>query len=208
MACYLYSSFCSSTREIQPRELGGNRPDAEKVEQMAHSHEPNTDVLQLQLGYNAVLPTPSVESDRTALEKCGVVFGATIPGLPAFTFVNLPAGWTLVPGVLPGHIHGLLDGQGRIRARVEIRSDIKPTQRYDLSVMASHHRKETWYEVRDVNGEGTFGEKIFTTGAHSYTGRNDGEDARVKQDLARGEAEAWLDEHRPNWRDPAKSWDE
>lgn len=173
----------------------------EKAKRMANARE--KEELQ-RLSVDGVMPIPEDAETRAQLGACGVVFEEAVPGLASFAYVTFNKGWEL-RSTGEGQNQVLLDDQGRTRVVIELDTHVRYEQRYLISYwpFASLKAKGIACKVHDWNQE-----EIFVTRIHTFKGASTGRDAENKRKLALAEAEAWLDEHRPNWRNSAKSWED
>lgn len=159
---------------------------------------------QAQLVRSEVLPKEIRPADRAALEAGGVVFGDPVEGDDLFVHAKLPPGWSKVA---TDHAmwSKLVDDKGRERAGIfykaafyDRKAHLRCTTRYaidraypkdpcDLAQIRAF--------VKDSDGTVLFDAGWSTRAPGSF------------EDPAEVACEAWLDEHRPGWRDPSKHWD-
>ena len=150
------------------------------------------------------------------LEKAGFRFmGVATFHLPLFQRIQLPFGWKKEPTSHPW-LTMLLDGQNRERARIVYKAAD------NLAVMSLVPRfgiRERGYSVdeklgtqgpitRVVTDGGTVGKSgkaIYLTEAIP-TSDTKSDRFRAYQSAGK-EAEAWLNENYPDWRDPFAYWD-
>ncbi len=151
------------------------------------------------------LPTNIKPEMKVALEKFGVKFGETVKGDALFQHVDLPEGWKKVS---TDHQtwSKLVDEKGRERAQIFYKAAF-----YDRGAFLSvSYRYGIRIDYERLNNKGvciafvTDGDKtIHETEPISKEGKTNHE--TVNRTTA--EAEAWLDAHFPNWRDPGDYWD-
>lgn len=156
---------------------------------------------------STTLPNDMYESDRTALEQAGIVFGEIVAGDDLFVNVTLPEGWRKA-ATDHSMWSDLVDKKGRKRASIFYKAAF-----YDRS--ARLHTVCRFDIRRDYGREDdnvivmyvTDGEEIvFTSEEHSFSEKySDEHEAKVK--TARSEAVAWLAENFPDYQNPAAYWD-
>ena len=142
-----------------------------------------------------------------ALHQMGVQLGPCFEKDPLFRRAKLPQGWQKVP---PDEHHPtitvIVDDQGRQRGSVYFNNTPSDrTARLDLQTRFSVSLRGYELDERitcDVLDAGT---AIFST---PPVDRCDDhlEDVR-HENKARQEATTWLDDHYPDWRNPAAYWD-
>lgn len=144
---------------------------------------------------------PSECRDRTALEAAGVVFGEPYPDDKLFCPVTLPKGWKKQATDHAMYSH-LVDGKGRTRANIfykaahyDRRADMYATSRYSASVYEDGSDKDH-YRCVIKDGEAVI-HTLGETARDDYDGR----------ETMKKKAEAWLDEHFPEWKSAAAYWD-
>ncbi len=152
---------------------------------------------------------------REAFERMGIVFLEPVVGNPLFVHAQLPAGWRKVASN-DAMLSLLVDDRGRERARIfykashhDPKASLILTARYGIHEscfkMECLDEAEFMAYVTD-GGVVTDGRTtIFTTDVVELVG-----DRRATFRATRAvlkEAEAWLDTHYPNWRDPFAYWD-
>lgn len=149
------------------------------------------------------------------LEKLGFEFGEQIDEL--FIEAKLPEGWEKRPTEHHMHTH-IVDGQGRKRGNIFYKAAF-----YDRSAdfrLVAYHSTDvvdedgvSWYGV-DRSGEYSIrgralnadGDVLFETEpADVVVDMEDFSHMGVKDDIQQ-EVTAWLDEHRPDWRDARAYW--
>lgn len=159
---------------------------------------------------STTLPTRIMTDDgKKILESFGVVFGDEVEDDPMFQYVTLPEGWKREG---TGHsMHSdVLDDKGRKRIGVFYKAAF-----YDRSANMHVNRRYSYTydyersEAEDVHvGVAKDGEEvIYETDplpGKKANGEEDYDSYRNCQALAK----AWLDEHYPEWNDPAAYWDE
>jgi len=163
---------------------------------------------QAELINSEVLPTDrgaSFGRDCTAvLEGFGIKFGEVVEGDPLFQHCTLPQGWKKVA---TNHSMGslLVDDKGRERASIFYKAafydrkahmNLKPRFCADMD----YDRKDedsVVYNVTDC------GKVVYSTEPMPLNDRKSYE----VSDEALKVATAWLDEHWPDWKNPAAYWD-
>lgn len=165
---------------------------------------------------STTLPTKIMtDKGKEILESFGVVFGDTVEGDPMFQHVTLPDGWTRA-GTSHSMHSDVLDSKGRKRIGVFYKAAF-----YDRSAHMSLSRRYSThqdYKRRDeekiyvaIVADGYVAEKphdtkiIYTTDPIPCPETGDDWDA---YDKTNKDAKEWLDEHYPDWNDPAAYWDE
>lgn len=146
---------------------------------------------------------------RTALEAAGVKFGEVVENDPLFTYVELPEGWHK-SGMSDSRGSELRDARGNVRATIFYKAAY-----YDRHASLSiciRYRIHQDYDYEDehqaIRAVVRRGDKVVHATAVRYYGdRYDSTYFRAS-DQAFAEAESWLDEHYPNWRDPSAYWDD
>ncbi len=147
----------------------------------------------------------SSENPMGVLSAAGVIWHEPI-GESVIYKVSLPLGWSKIE--VSGATFKLLDDRGRDRATTFESSKpfITLSRRFRFS--RDHERekgKDPGEIVAYVRGEN--GIVLHTTQAVS-TKHCRGEDGRHElRARVEEEAEKWLDEYYPNWRDPGAYWD-
>lgn len=163
---------------------------------------------QQQLVKSDVLPVDMNPKDRAALESFGVVFGDPVPGDNLFVYATLPAGWKKVP---TNHDmwSDLVDERGRKRAgifykaafydrKARLSLDARFSIEMDWSDEKDQHPNENRCMVKDQ------GKVIFDTGWVAKPN-----DPNVYGDeILRKQAETWLSERYPDFKNPAAYWEE
>lgn len=164
---------------------------------------------QQELIQSSVLPVEMSIECRRVLEAHGVRFGDGVEGDPLFVHATLPAGWT--KRGTDHNMHSvLLDEQGRVRAGIFYKAAF-----YDrrASMHAVCRFKIEQYDECDQSGQpAEKGTHYLTTVkdadviCHVVGWRLRGPDGRDQMDALQEQAEKWLDDHRPQWRDAAAYW--
>lgn len=162
---------------------------------------------QDELVRSAVLPSKMSPKDRSLLEANGVVFGDPVDGDDMFVHVTLPLGWMKRP---TDHAmwSDLVDEKGRKRAAIFYKAAF-----YDRSAdltMVTRHRLEA-----EIPPHGSDEDKRWARRYRAMvddvvlfdTGWVEPPAGRKWETPAFDAAEAWLNEHRPGWKDPALYWD-
>ena len=186
--------------------MGGGMSNAiEESERVGQSSLVNSDTL------------PTNFQGREALEAAGVKFGAAVKGDPMFTYVELPAGWTKRS---TGHAmwwSDLVDDKGRKRASIFYKAAF-----YDRSAHGSalpRYRTDSYYNddhdtvavcrVLDQDVVLFESERLeMKTNDERYGSRFDAPvKVESKRDIVGRQCVAWLDEHYPDWKNPAAYWD-
>lgn len=200
--------------ETTSREKGRSTADA--LVQMVHDGDRRG---QEAFVTSNTLPV-SIEPDgaEAVLEAAGVRFLEPMQGDPLFRHVELPAGWKKVPAS-NAWLTMLVDGQNRERARIFY----KPAS-YDrkaaLILVPRYGIYESCYRM-DWIEEGSEQEFVVcvTDGGVVLDGRKTihetevirlAGDKRARFRATRGlikEAEAWLDQNYPDWRNSFAYWD-
>ena len=154
---------------------------------------------------------------RETLEKWGLKFLGAVEGDPSLVRVELPAGWRKLP-TYETRLVMLVDDQSRERARIVLFSEHKALiiqPRYGVKEM-SH--EEILYgkgailavvtDGRIVTGDDgvLFVTEPVQPAAQDNERRSKLERMKVPRELVK-QAESWLDEHYPDWRDPLAYWD-
>lgn len=146
---------------------------------------------------------------RHDLETLGFVFGDNLDDL--FVAVEPPEGWTLEP---TGHYmwSHVMDDQGRTRAKVLYKPDfydksafVMLDRRYSIRHQACDedgHRVETKQYPHDFS--------LCEVSDHDkksviVVGKSKGNDWK-RQDLLEVRANEWLDENKPDWKNPLAYW--
>lgn len=165
---------------------------------------------------STTLPTEiTTDKGQEILESCGVVFGDVVEGDPMFQHVTLPDGWTRA-GTSHSMHSDVLDEKGRRRIGVFYKAAF-----YDRSAHMSLCRRYGTHQDYKRRDE----EKVYVaivTDGYIAESPNDtkvmyttdpipcpetGDDWEA-YDKTNGDAKTWLDEHYPEWGDPAAYWDE
>lgn len=159
---------------------------------------------------STTLPTNIMtDNGQKILEKAGVVFGDVVEGDRMFQYVTLPDGWEKKP---TDHSmwSELADDKGRKRAGIFYKAAF-----YDRSAhMSLDRRYRCTYDYERKDAEGVYVGQAFDgdTAIHECgplpAKKYDGTDAWENYDLAQKQAAEWLNEHYPDWQDPAAYWDE
>lgn len=159
---------------------------------------------------STTLPTEIMTDDgKKILEAFGVVFGEVVEGDPMFQYVTLPKGWKREG---TGHsMHSdVLDDKGRKRIGVFYKAafydrsaHLSLTRRYSSTYDYEMSEAEDVYVGIAKDGEEVIYEAEPLSGTKA-NGEKNNESYRESQALAN----AWLDEHYPEWNDPAAYWDE
>jgi hypothetical protein len=147
---------------------------------------------------NSMLPKRIEGTTREALARIGFKFGSDIDNL--FVAVIMPGGWKLQP-TKHAMLNNLLDDKGRVRGVVFYKSAFYD-RRADLTMLTRYRIASTDDDLNDKAFRVVCtdaGKLIKDFG--SYTPY----DFRCN-DLFR-EAEAWLTQTYPAWRDPLAYWD-
>jgi hypothetical protein len=173
--------------------MGGN-PGAIEAQEAAGQRE---------LVNSEVLPTDM--KAREDFEKMGIVFGEPVEGDPIFTHCTLPAGWKKRP---TGHSmwSDLVDDKGRKRAGIFYKAAF-----YDRSARMSPPCTRICVEADYEQKDFTFGEVkdgptvLFRT---EDIRLNEGESIWAARDRASKAAQAWADEHFPDWRNATAYWEQ
>ena len=154
---------------------------------------------QTTLVANSTLPIDMPADAKKNLEECGFKFGEKVDDL--FVTVTMPPGWRKVP-TSHSMWTELHDDKGRRRASIfykaafyDKRADLRMDRRYALNNYADSADEEQYETVATDCGKTIHS---FGTRVHSDFDAGDG------HALA---AEAWLNEHFPNWRSPFAYWD-
>lgn len=164
---------------------------------------------------NWIPPDKEEENERLAREtlaKWGVKFLGSVEGGQSLQRVELPTGWKKIPTYEPRLVM-LVDDKGRERARICLFSENKVLviqPRYGVREMLLNELfhgngpiSAVVADGRIVTGEGGALYETEPTDLPLY-GQNERYKARRK---AVEDAEAWLDEHYPDWRNPLAYWD-
>lgn len=159
---------------------------------------------------------------KSVLEKLGVRFLGEVPDDPIFQYVEFSEGWKKVPTAEP-RLSMLVDTNGRERARIFYKAapydrrasllletrytyrDILNRSAFDGTLLNDTEPIVAF--VTDGCGEGVGEERILWTSEEFDPPQERLERFRAWQ-AARKQAEAWLDENFPQWRDPLAYWDE
>lgn len=155
------------------------------------------------------LPTESKDyyfNCKEILEAAGVKFGEVVPGDPLFQFVELPVGWKKV-ATEHAMWSDLVDEKGRKRAAIfykaafyDRRASFNVTPRYGIVFDYGRLDQEKVGVANVTDGDTV----IHTTEPISVAG--DAKDYEVSN-KATDVARHWLDEHYPDWKNPAAYWD-
>lgn len=145
------------------------------------------------------------ENARETLESYGVKFLEVVDGDPMFQHVELPEGWSKQASDHAMWSY-LVDDKGRKRASIFYKAAF-----YDRDAFLNLNRRFSPihdYTLREKEGVGVTRvmdgeEEIFATEPVSAEGREGYE----VTDLANQAASDWLDEHYPDWMNPAAYWD-
>lgn len=148
---------------------------------------------------NGQLPRRMIGASRPQLQKLGFRFGADIDQL--FVHATLPAGWKIVADKDDAMHSDLLDSAGCVRAGVfykaafyDRRADIRFNPRY----MLTHDYSDSGKVSTSIQ-DNKIGEVVVTLGSAERR------DFKTTVKLEE-EAEAWLNEHYPKWKDPLAYW--
>lgn len=152
---------------------------------------------------------PREGCDPKKFEQMGVVFSGQ--GDDLFLDATLPNGWSIKP-TEHSMWSDLIDDKGRKRAAIFYKAAF-----YDRSAHISLTRRYSisGYEACDKDGnpvDGSRSAKFYKTVVkdgdsviYSIAVRNDG--AYSDKESHYKDAEKWLDEHFPQWKDAAAYWD-
>lgn len=142
---------------------------------------------------------------KKVLEAAGVKFGEVVEGDPLFQYVELPQGWKKVPTV-HSTWSDLVDEKGRKRASIFYKAAFYDRGahynvgcRYGTSIDYERQDKEGVTVAQVLDGDTV----IYTT--EPITGEDEKSYALASK--AQAAAAEWLDEHYPDWRNPAAYWD-
>lgn len=159
---------------------------------------------------------------KSVLERLGVRFLGEVPDDSIFQYVELPAGWKKVLTAEP-RLSMLVNADGRERARIFYKAafydrratllletrytyrDILNRSAFDGTLL--NDTEPIVALVTDGCGEGVGEERILWTSEEFDPPQERLERFRAWH-VARKQAEAWLDENFPQWRDPLAYWDE
>jgi hypothetical protein len=154
------------------------------------------------------LPTRMGEDDRKVLEQAGVVFGDQVRGDEMFTYVTLPAGWKKVP-TSHSMWSDLVDDKGHKRASMFYKAafydrsaSLHTNLRFGIQTDYGYEDANSAFKVNVTDGD----EVVFSSEPHSFTEKYSDE-YYAAGEAASSEAQAWLDEHYPNWQDASAYWD-
>jgi hypothetical protein len=155
-----------------------------------------------------VLPTEFGDGTREVLEAAGVVFGSTVEGDPMFRYATLPPGWEK-RRTDHSMWTELRDERGRKRASIFYKAafydrsaHMSAARRYAATLDYSEEAYRRQREQREFVGIVTDCGEII----QRFVFASGSDDLEYGPTSAAHKAEkaatAWLDEHRPDWRDP------
>jgi hypothetical protein len=142
---------------------------------------------------------------KAILESAGVKFLGAVEDDPLFQYVELPLGWKKVP---TDHSmwSNLVDDKGRVRAMIFYKAafydrdaHLSISQRYDVRFDYDRFNNEHVAVAHVMDSE----KVLYTTDPIDGTGIKSYE----ASDMAMPLATAWLEEHFPEYKNPAKYWD-
>ena len=152
----------------------------------------------------ANLPWQFRRGKREDLERAGVVYGGIVSNNHLLAICTLPHGWQLVR-TEDSQWKDLLDDKGNRRASVYICTDVFRRNAYielvsPFTIREGYQDGETvvWHAYED-------GRSVFASSAYPYS-EDDATSYYQAEAAAKAEAETWLDEHCPDWRDPNAYW--
>lgn len=165
---------------------------------------------QQRLIRSAVLPKEFNSGTREELEAAGVVFGTDADAL--FVNVTLPEGWRK-EATDHSMWSKLLDDKGRERAAIFYKAAFYDRKAH---VDVSRRFNVSGYSPCDAggspteHGQNTHLATVVTDGGkivHVAGIRPDGPEGRGMREAHSETANAWLDEHYPEWQSRAAYWD-
>lgn len=190
----------------------------------SRDYDPSAGILrqeaqgQRELATADVLPSKVDAESRTALEAAGVVFGEAVPGDPLFQYATLPTGWKK-QATEHSMWSVLLDAQGRKRATVGYKAafydrwaQLDATRRYraglDYSEAAYANQKQGIYVGIVEDGDLAVGGRVIFSITESDAPDADRYAPGGARERAEKAAQAWLDEHYPDWQSLTAYWDD
>lgn len=157
---------------------------------------------QAELVASDQIPTDLQDCTEADLERLGFVLGPVEPDDPLFRQATLPAGWTKIAVGDHAMWSHILDDLGRVRFRIfykaahyDRHAQMGIERRYDYSIYVEGSTPERYAAV--VKDD----EAVMVT-----LGERDRDDFAAG-DVLRAKCEEWLDEYRPDWRNPLAYWE-
>lgn len=155
------------------------------------------------------LPVTATLEDQQALMNLGIVFHGPYLGQPGLARVTLPEGWRHEPKTNEASF--VYDAKGNVRAVCQYSSDptsppkIMVSGRYQIKTEQARHGAYWGTLVQVVDNK--TGEIIKTFEA--FADSNDMAIEMSTRQQAFEEAERWLGEHYPSWRNKGRNenWD-
>lgn len=154
------------------------------------------------------LPTKIDDEGRAALEAAGVKFLGVVENDPMFQYVELPTGWKK-NGTSHSMHSELLDEKGRKRAGIFYKAAF-----YDRSahMYATRRFNRTSYHDGVVPENAVQAvvldcDKVIECTVAMYWDESEREKRFELRDQVEAMAEAWLNEHYPDWRNAGAYWD-
>lgn len=154
---------------------------------------------------STTLPTEINTADgKKIVESFGIVFGEMVEDDPMFQYVTLPEGWTREG---TGHSMGVLDDKGRKRIDVFYKAAF-----YDRVAHLWVNKRYNYshdYDRQDSDNVGVTqvmdrNEIIHETEPIPIKENDKG---LMISELSNKLAVVWLDEHYPDWNNPATYWE-
>lgn len=158
---------------------------------------------------STTLPTKIMtENGKEILEKFGIIFGEVVEDDPMFQHVELPEGWTR-EGTGHNMHSNVLDERGRKRIGVFYKAAFYDRSahlwvngRYSSTYDYERSEKDKVYVGIVTDCDNTIWEADPMPGI-----KEDGEENWDAYRECQVVAKAWLNEHYPDWNDPAAYWE-
>jgi hypothetical protein len=164
------------------------------------------------------LPSDMSEEARKALEKSGVKFLGIVEDDPVFQYVELPEGWKKTP-TSHSMWSDLVDANGKKRADIFYKAafydrsaNLSIVRRFNIQIDYEHLREEDLAQAKVFDNN----EEIFSSESVPfpvpYKDVSDPQKRYEAEDEAKAkafkEAEEWLEEKYPEWKDPSMYWND
>jgi len=156
---------------------------------------------QTELCHSELLPVRFMNGKPEDLEKAGVIFGDKVESDPIFQNVTLPKGWEIRP-TKHSMWTELVDDKGRVRASIFYKAAF-----YDRSTHISLSSRYNYSQYQNnEKAVARDGDKIIWE-SEPFEFGEDGEPTYDSRDVRGKEAEDWLNENYPDWRDVTAYWE-
>ncbi len=154
------------------------------------------------------LPSNMSDNDKKALKSAGMVFGTPVPNEYLLLYVQLPSNWKIVP-TDDSNFTVLLDDRSRERAgMLYTKSSKKPFA--ELFCVTRYKADLDYFRLEkgEAVGLATDGDTILHRSPRfSFDVKGDKRLRMKAEDSAIKDAERWLTERFPHWKDVTLYWD-